>query len=110
MANSKLIEVELIGWGVHLNAVTNGTISMNNVSWNNRANLGDSAGILVVNGSHRNNFKNNWCRHCGDGFFIGNEHGCPSNNNIVTANDCSFASANAFEVRCGRSAIPLAMD
>ena len=37
------------GWGVRLNGCSGGIITGNNVSWNDRANLGDSAGLLVVN-------------------------------------------------------------
>lgn len=39
----------------------------------------------------------NQCTGGGDGFFIGNENGSPSNFNVITNNDCSFAAANAFE-------------
>ncbi|MCH8188970.1 MAG: cell division protein ZapE, partial [Proteobacteria bacterium] len=52
---------------------------------------------LLVNASHRNRIIGNSFRRSGDGFFIGNEHGCPSNDNLVQGNDGSFAGANAFE-------------
>ena len=85
------------GWGIHLNASTDNVIARNVADHCTRAGLGDSAGVLLVNGSHRNEIIDNQFRHSGDGFFIGNEHGCPSNDNLVQGNDGSFAGANAFE-------------
>jgi parallel beta-helix repeat protein len=85
------------GWGIHLYASTGNTIADNVCDNCIRAGLGDSAGVLVVFGSNGNTFTGNSFRGGGDGFFIGNEHGCPSNDNIVTGNDGSFAGANAFE-------------
>ena len=58
---------------------------------------GDSAGILLVNNSNHNTIDHNQCTGGGDGFFIGNENGSPSNFNLVKENDCSHAAANAFE-------------
>ncbi|MEO6710656.1 MAG: NosD domain-containing protein, partial [Planctomycetota bacterium] len=85
------------GWGIHLNAST-GNIVFDNVFDNcTRAGLGDSAGVLLVNASNGNHILNNSFRFCGDGFFIGNEGGCPSNDNLVQGNDGSAAGANAFE-------------
>lgn len=86
-----------VGWGAHLNSCERVAITNNELSRCNRKGLGDSASILLVNGSHFNMVEGNICTHSGDGFFIGNEHGCPSNDNVVRGNDCSYASANAFE-------------
>src|SRR6185436_9715343 len=44
-----------------------------------------------------NQILSNKFRFGGDGFFIGNENGCPSNGNLVQGNDGSAAGANAFE-------------
>jgi len=85
------------GWGVHLNASTGNTIEENTADRCTRKGLGDSAGFLLVNGSHGNRILSNRFRYGGDGFFIGNEHGCPSNDNLVKGNDGSYAGANAFE-------------
>jgi parallel beta-helix repeat protein len=85
------------GWGLHLNASTGNTISANTFDHCTRSGLGDSAGVLLVNGSSNNQILNNSFRFGGDGFFIGNEGGCPSNNNLVQGNDGSAAGANAFE-------------
>jgi len=85
------------GWGVHLFNTTDSAILRNVLDHNIRPNDGDSAGILLVFGSHRNRVAENSCQYSGDGFFIGNENGCPSNFNVVEDNDCSHADANAFE-------------
>ena len=85
------------GWGVHLNESTSNTIQGNVADRCTRLGLGDSTGFLLVNASNRNRIIGNSFRHSGDGFFIGNEHGCPSNDNLVQGNDGSFAGANAFE-------------
>ena len=85
------------GWGVHLNDSRGNTLEGNNADHCTRAGLGDSAGFLLVNGSSSNQVLGNSFRFCGDGFFIGNENGCPSNDNLVEGNDGSAAGANAFE-------------
>ncbi|MFO0840447.1 MAG: right-handed parallel beta-helix repeat-containing protein [Phycisphaerae bacterium] len=85
------------GWGIHLNASTGNVIIDNHADRCTRPGLGDSAGVLVVFGSSGNQFVNNTFTFGGDGFFIGNEGGCPSNNNLVQGNDGSYAGANAFE-------------
>ncbi len=85
------------GWGIHLNASTGNVISANVLDHCTRAGLGDSAGMLLVKGSSNNQILGNSFRFGGDGFFIGNENGCPSNNNLVQGNDGSDAGANAFE-------------
>ncbi|MCA9290414.1 MAG: right-handed parallel beta-helix repeat-containing protein, partial [Phycisphaerales bacterium] len=85
------------GWGIHLNGSTNNLIDDNIADRCTRIGLGDSAGLLLVMGSHDNTITGNSFRHSGDGFFIGNENGCPSNDNLVAGNDGSNAGANAFE-------------
>jgi parallel beta-helix repeat protein len=58
---------------------------------------GDSAGVLLVKGSHRNRVVSNSFTNSGDGFFIGNRFEWASNDNYVYGNDGSYAPANAFE-------------
>jgi parallel beta-helix repeat protein len=85
------------GWGIHLNDSDNNLLQGNNADFCTRAGLGDSAGVLLVNGSSSNQILDCSFRFCGDGFFIGNENGCPSSDNLVQGNDGSGAGANAFE-------------
>jgi len=85
------------GWGIHLYESTGNTIINNVADHCIRAGLGDSAGMLLVMSSHGNEILDNSFQHGGDGFFIGNEWGCPSNDNLVQGNNGSFAGANAFE-------------
>lgn len=85
------------GWGIHLHGSCDNTIAGNVADRCIRPGLGDSAGMLLVVRSHGNRILDNLFRQGGDGFFIGNEHGCPSNDNLVQGNDGSFAGANAFE-------------
>ena len=85
------------GWGIHLHGSTGNVVSGNTCDSCIRPGLGDSAGVLVVEGSHGNQFLNNSFQFGGDGFFIGNEHGCPSNDNLIEGNNGSSAGANAFE-------------
>ena len=85
------------GWGVHLYASTGNIVHHNTADRCTRPNLYDSAGFLLVYGSSNNQILSNSFQYGGDGFFIGNEGGCPSNNNLVQGNDGSNAGANAFE-------------
>ncbi len=85
------------GWGIHLYESTYNTISNNICDNCTRIGLGDSAGMLLVMSSNNNDIIDNSFQHSGDGFFIGNEHGCPSNDNLIQGNNGSFAGANAFE-------------
>jgi len=85
------------GWGLHLHGSSGNMIMDNTADHCIRTPLGDSAGVLLVVGSHGNKIVGNSFQHCGDGFFIGNENGCPSNGNSIRENDGSFAGANAFE-------------
>lgn len=85
------------GWGIHLNASTSNIVQNNTADHCTRTNLYDSTGFLLVNASSNNQILNNSFQYSGDGFFIGNEGGCPSNNNLVQGNNGSYAGANAFE-------------
>ncbi|HLQ37538.1 MAG TPA: NosD domain-containing protein, partial [Planctomycetota bacterium] len=85
------------GWGVHLHACTGNTVSGNTADRCTRVNLYDSAGFLLVTGSSNNQILGNSFQYGGDGLFIGNENGCPSNNNLIQGNNGSYAGANAFE-------------
>jgi parallel beta-helix repeat protein len=85
------------GWGIHLNDSDGNVVRDNNADHCTRPGLGDSAGVLLVNGSSSNQILDNSFRFSGDGFFIGNENGCPSNDNLIQGNDGSAAGANAFE-------------
>lgn len=85
------------GWGIHLHASTGNIVTENTADHCIRSPLGDSAGFLVVMASSNNQFIGNSFQFSGDGFFIGNEHGCPSNDNLIQSNNGSFAGANAFE-------------
>jgi len=58
---------------------------------------GDSAGILLVNGSHDNRIVSNSMTHSGDGFFLGNGCEVASHRNYVWGNDGSHSPHNAFE-------------
>ncbi len=88
-------------WGVRLYGSTHNLIQGNQADYVDRERYGldsgDSAGILLVVGSHENQVIGNSITHSGDGFFIGNEWGAPSNNNYVYANDGSYSPHNAFE-------------
>ncbi len=85
------------GWGIHLHGSTGNVVSNNVADDCIRPGLNDSAGFLVVMASDNNQFLNNSFQGGGDGFFIGNEHGCPSNDNLIQGNNGSNAGANAFE-------------
>lgn len=88
---------ENTGWGIHLHNTSYSTVEHGRFNNCVRLGLGDSAGILLVNNSNSNVINDNLCKSGGDGFFIGNENGSPSDFNVVTNNDCSHAAANAFE-------------
>lgn len=71
----------------------------------------DSAGILVFEQCNDNQFNYNSVTHSGDGFFLwagqhtmdSGEGGC--NDNIIYANDFSFAPTNGIEVTFSRNYI-----
>lgn len=57
----------------------------------------DSTGVLIENGSNRNEFVSNDCTHGGDGIFIRVLNGWVSTDNRFIDNDCSYANNNGFE-------------
>src|SRR5690606_20180566 len=71
----------------------------------------DSAGILVYEQSHKNLFYRNAVTHGGDGFFLwagqttidSGKGGC--NDNVLMANDFSYAPTNGIEVTFSRNYI-----
>jgi len=85
------------GWGIHLYGSTSNVVHHNTADRCTRRNLNDSSGFLLVYGSSNNQILSNSFQFSGDGFFIGNENGCPSDNNLVQGNNGSNAGANAFE-------------
>jgi len=88
-------------WGVRLHGSTHNLIQDNQADYVDRERYGlesgDAAGVLLVVGSHDNQVVGNSLTHSGDGFFIGNEWGAPSNRNYVIQNDGSYSPHNAFE-------------
>jgi parallel beta-helix repeat protein len=91
-----------LGWGIRLYASSANTISGNRADHvhgcrGSNCSARDTAGILLVFGSHQNTIAGNSFVDGGDGFFIGNENGLPSNGNLVEDNDCSSAVHNAIE-------------
>jgi parallel beta-helix repeat protein len=91
-----------LGWGIRLYGSSANTVIGNRADHvhgcrGQNCSARDTAGILLVFGSHQNTIVGNSFVGGGDGFFIGNEHGLPSNGNLVEANDCSSAIHNAIE-------------
>ena len=88
-------------WGIRLHSSTFNLIQNNRADYVDRERYGlesgDAAGVLLVVGSDDNRVVGNSITHSGDGFFIGNEWGAPSNRNYVAGNDGSYSPHNAFE-------------
>ena len=88
-------------WGVRLSGSSSNLVRGTVADYVDRRRYdldsGDSAGILLVSGSHNNRVISNSLTHSGDGFFIGNSCQRASNNNYVYGNDGSFSPHNAFE-------------
>jgi uncharacterized repeat protein (TIGR01451 family) len=88
-------------WGVRLYTSTHNLIQGNQADYVDRERYGlssgDSAGVLLVYHSDENQVIGNSFTHSGDGFFIGNENGAPSNHNYIAGNDGSYSPHNAFE-------------
>jgi len=88
-------------WGVRLYTSTHNLIQGNQTDYVDRERYGlssgDSAGVLLVYHSDENQVIGNSFTHSGDGFFIGNENGAPSNHNYIAGNDGSYSPHNAFE-------------
>lgn len=101
------------GWGIGFYGSSDNVASWNRCDFVNRpwggGWGGDSAGLVVVNGSHRNMIIGNSLTHSGDGFFLtdhrnggdfdpktlGFDGSC--NDNVIAKNDGSWSTANAFE-------------
>jgi parallel beta-helix repeat protein len=96
-----------LGWGIRLYGSSSNTIMGNRADHvhgcrGSNCSARDTAGILLVFGSHQNTIHGNSFVDGGDGFFIGNENGLPSNDNLVEDNDCSAAIHNAIEATFSR--------
>ncbi|MBI5706781.1 MAG: right-handed parallel beta-helix repeat-containing protein [Armatimonadetes bacterium] len=103
----------LSGWGIGFYGSSDNVASWNKCDFVNRpwggGWGGDSAALVVVNGSHRNFIVGNSLTHSGDGFFLsdhrnggdfdpktlGFDGSC--NDNVIAYNDGSWSTANAFE-------------
>lgn len=100
------------GWGIGLQGSSQCILAWNLADFVNRpwgeGWGGDSAGIVVVNGSDKNSVVGNSVTHGGDGFFLSDrfngrldpskrqfEGSC--NDNLVALNDGSYSPNNAFE-------------
>jgi parallel beta-helix repeat protein len=88
-------------WGLRLDGSTENLVRGNSADFVDRRRYGldsgDSAGILLVAGAHRNRILGNSMTHSGDGFFLGNSCARESDGNYVYGNDGSFSPHNAFE-------------
>jgi len=88
-------------WGVRLSGSTHNLVRGTIADYVDRERYGlvsgDSAGILLVSGSHDNRIASNSLVHSGDGFFLGNSCTRASHRNYVYGNDGSFSPHNAFE-------------
>lgn len=88
-------------WGVRLDGSSRNLVRGNVADFVDRRRYGlvsgDSAGILLVNGSHDNRIVSNSMTHSGDGFFLGNGCEVASHRNYVWGNDGSHSPHNAFE-------------
>ncbi len=106
------------GWGFHCNHDANCLFEDNYADFCCRyeprghriGHMGaDSAGFLIVNGSCNNQFKGNYARLGGDGFFLAGMTpsyelvGC--DHNVFEDNDASFSPNNAFEAVFSRGNI-----
>ncbi len=99
------------GWGIYLSATDDSAIHDNQLDFCNRLFRrpedgsvrveADAAGIVLVNGSSRNQLLRNSCLCGGDGIFIaGYRHPGdiqPCNDNLFEANDCRLSPNNAIE-------------
>ena len=102
------------GWGLGLWGASRNTVAFNRIDFVNRpwggGWGGDSAGLVVVNGSNENDIVSNSLTHGGDGFFLTDrrnggldgqrktssiEGSC--DRNLVAQNDGSWSPCNAFE-------------
>lgn len=98
------------GWGIRLYQSSGNILTANEAERvggcrGDNCDARDSAGILLVHASNRNEVTGNRIRYGGDGFYIGNgaPGSLPSDDNVVTGNDGSFAVHNAFEATFSRN-------
>ena len=106
------------GVGIGLYRSSNNHIMHNRLDWNVRGHSSgryargqDSAGILCYEQSNGNVFAYNSATHSGDGFFLWagqttmdtGEGGC--NDNLIFANDFSYAPTNGVEVTFSRNRV-----
>ncbi len=99
------------GWGMYLSATHDSVIQDNRLDFCNRVYRrpedgsiraeADTAGIVLVEGSSRNQFLRNSCLGGGDGIFVAgyNHKGGvnPCNDNLFEDNDCRLSPNNAIE-------------
>lgn len=97
-----------VGWGLHFWKSVRNTIAGNVADYCTRVGPNqwytcDTAGLLLNCQCDNNTVTDNSFRHGGDGIFMsgfprnGENECCPSNGNLVVANDCSFSPNNAIE-------------
>lgn len=95
------------GWGIRLITTTDSNVINLKADNNNRINSQcpqggcESAGILLMQNSHRNRIENNSLNNSGDGFYINGNTATPSNDNIIIGNtshsESKYVSGNGFE-------------
>lgn len=107
------------GWGVYLSTTTDSVVQDNQLDFCNRVYRrpddgsvrveADAAGIVLVQGSSRNQFLRNSCLCGGDGIFVaGYRHPGdinPCNDNLFEENDCRLSPNNAIESTFSRGNI-----
>ena len=94
------------GWGIHLHRSSDNTVAnnaANNIydresTWCHAAQADgcDTAALLIIKGSHRNQVRDNELMGSGDGLFLAGFYE-GSDENSFTGNDGSFAKHHAFE-------------
>jgi parallel beta-helix repeat protein len=95
------------GWGLALHGCSSNRVFDNRFDfcvrcerWGKDSAGGDSAGILVMQGSCDNVFAYNRATHGGDGFFLSaaaESLASPSSRNLIAFNDFSYSPHNAIE-------------
>jgi parallel beta-helix repeat protein len=106
------------GWGVYLSGSSENVIQDNQLDFCNRVFRrpdgsvrveADSAGIVLVYSSSRNQFLRNSCLCGGDGIFVAGYdhkgHQGPCNDNLFEDNDCRLSPNNAIEATFSRGNI-----
>jgi parallel beta-helix repeat protein len=107
------------GWGMYLSASNTNIVQDNHFDFCNRLYRrpesgliraeADTAGIVLVYGSSRNQFLRNTCLCGGDGIFVAGYdhkgHQGPCNDNLFEDNDCRYSSNNAIESTFSRGNI-----